>query len=225
MRSTGILDGREVYSDDLHRSNDIWALVRDNGNPINGFSYRDPTTKVTNILSCKDGAQKLDKGLTKNVNQLSSVLGRRFMLNATASTSDMIYTIFFKEKLASSYNFMSGIAAQAEDILKQEMMINTLEDVKNNYAVSKATVQQRAWYLVTGELASNFLVAMKVVLETLAYSSFIFVVMLVMLPSGITILARYFGVLLWLQLWAPLYAVLNLVMSIILLLDTKARQS
>lgn len=63
-------------------------------------------------------------------------------------------------------------------------------------------------------MASNFLIAMKVVLETLAYTSFIFIAMLVMLPSGLVILGKYFGLLMWLQLWAPLYAVLNLVMAI-----------
>ena len=210
------LMGGKYTIDDLHHTKDIWSLVRDNGNPINGFSYRDPTTKKTTILSCKAGAQELDKKLNKHGDELSSVLGREFLSTSNiGSVSDLVFGSIFKEKLTSSYSFMSGIAASAENILKQEMMINSIEDVKNNYAVSKATVQQRSSYLVTGELASSFLVAMKVVLETLAYVSFIFIVMLVMLPNGIFILGQYLGILLWLQLWAPLYAVLNLVMSIV----------
>lgn len=198
---------------DLHHTNNIWELVKNNANPINGFSYRDISTKKTTILTCKEGAPKLDKDLEKHTKSLASYFGKRYRLSSDKTTSDTVFAGLFKEKIKNSYSYMSGIAESAEDLLKQEMMINAIEDVKRNYAVSKATIQQREWHLITGELASHFLVSMKIVLETLAYSGFIFIAIMVMLPTGVTILGQYFGILMWLQLWAPLYAVLNMVMS------------
>ena len=129
------------------------------------------------------------------------------------TTSEVVFENYFNEKLTSSYQFMSGIAENAESILKQEMMINAIEDVSLNYAASKAAIQQRAWYLTTGELASGFLIGLKVVMDCLAYGGFIFIAIMVMLPTGINILGKYLQILIWLQLWAPLYAILNMVMS------------
>jgi conjugal transfer mating pair stabilization protein TraG len=198
---------------DLKESKNIWELVSTNANPINGFSYRDEATKHTDIVTCKEGVTKLATDLTKETKAVAGYLGRRNMPNRDKTTSEVVFENYFNEKLTSSYQFMSGIAENAESILKQEMMINAIEDVSLNYAASKAAIQQRAWYLTTGELVSGFLIGLKVVMDCLAYGGFIFIAIMVMLPTGINILGKYLQILIWLQLWAPLYAILNMVMS------------
>jgi len=198
---------------DLKESKNIWELVSTNANPINGFSYRDEATKHTDIVTCKEGVTKLATDLKKETKAVAGYLGRRNMPNRDKTTSEVVFENYFNEKLISSYQFMSGIAENAESILKQEMMINAIEDVSLNYAASKTAIQQRAWYLTTGELASGFLIGLKVVMDCLAYGGFIFIAIMVMLPTGINILGKYLQILIWLQLWAPLYAILNMVMS------------
>ena len=198
---------------DLKESKNIWELVSTNANPINGFSYRDEATKNTDIVTCKEGVIKLATDLKKETKAVAGYLGRRNMPSRDKTTSEVAFENYFNEKLTSSYQFMSGIAENAESILKQEMMINAIEDVSLNYAASKAAIQQRAWYLTTGELASGFLIGLKVVMDCLAYGGFIFIAIMVMLPTGINILGKYLQILIWLQLWAPLYAILNMVMS------------
>ena len=198
---------------DLKESQNIWELVSTNANPINGFSYRDEATKHTDIVTCKEGVANLTRDLKKETKAVAGYLGRRNMPNRDKTTSEVVFENYFNEKLTSSYQFMSGIAENAESILKQEMMINAIEDVSLNYAASKAAIQQRAWYLTTGELASGFLIGLKVVMDCLAYGGFIFIAIMVMLPTGINILGKYLQILIWLQLWAPLYAILNMVMS------------
>ena len=198
---------------DLRESDDIWKLVSENANPINGFSYRDEVKKETDIVTCKEGIANLTRDLKKETKDVAGYFGRRNMPSRNKTTSPAAFESYFNERLTSSYEFMSGIAKNAEDILKQEMMINAIEDVSLNYAASKAAIQQRAWYLTTGELASGFLVGLKVVLDCLAYAGFIFIALMVMLPTGISILGKYLQILIWLQLWAPLYAILNMVMS------------
>jgi conjugal transfer mating pair stabilization protein TraG len=205
------LSGGMYTVDDLRTTKDIWDLVKNNANPIIGFSYRGKGG--TEILSCKEGVKLIDKDLKDQVGKLSSFMGRQLKLDAKKNTTSQMFGNFFKTEIVDSYHFMSGIADSAENILRQEMMVNAIEDARTSYAVAKSTIQQRSWHHITGELASNMLVTMKIVLEALTYSSFIFVAIMVMLPGGINILGKYFGILMWLQLWAPLYAILNMVLA------------
>jgi conjugal transfer mating pair stabilization protein TraG len=147
---------------DLQNSKDIWGLVSTNANPILGFSYRFSSTLQTKaaeggteIVTCKAGAKLLEKDLTTHQLEAGSIFGRQLRKikkvvsgnseNAKNATSNKVFSSFFKTQLASSYQFMSNIALDADKLLKQEMMINSIDDVKNNYAVSKAVIQQRAW--------------------------------------------------------------------------------
>ena len=123
---------------DLKESKNIWELVSTNANPINGFSYRDEATKHTDIVTCNEGVTKLATDLTKETKAVAGYLGRRNMPSRDKTTSEVAFENYFNEKLTSSYQFMSGIAENAESILKQEMMINAIEDVSLNYAASKA---------------------------------------------------------------------------------------
>ncbi|KAB2833481.1 MAG: hypothetical protein F9K49_06530, partial [Caedimonadaceae bacterium] len=110
------------------------------------------------------------------------------------------------------------------DILRQEMMINAIEEGANNklselgaasnYAATKALLQQRSAYAAAGEIAARTLPLFKNVIEALSYALFIFIVVLALLPNGYRILLTYCGILVWTQLWAPLYAVLNLIMTL-----------
>ena len=214
------LSGGKYTVDDLRRSNDIWDLVKTNAHPIYGFSYRGKDG--TEILTCKEGAKLIDKDLKEQVGKVSTYMGRKLKLDAKNNASDQVFANFFKTELTDSFQFMSGIAADAEKILKQEMLINAIEDARTSYAVAKATTQQREWNLTTGEMASTMLLTMKIVLETLAYSAFIFVAIMMMLPGGLNLFSKYLGILIWLQLWAPLYAVLNMVLSIAARYKTQA---
>ena len=214
------LSGGKYTVDDLRRSNDIWDLVKTNAHPIYGFSYRGKDG--TEILTCKEGAKLIDKDLKEQVGKVSTYMGRKLKLDAKNNASDQVFANFFKTELTDSFQFMSGLAADAEKILKQEMLINAIEDARTSYAVAKATTQQREWNLTTGEMASTMLLTMKIVLETLAYSAFIFVAIMMMLPGGLNLFSKYLGILIWLQLWAPLYAVLNMVLSIAARYKTQA---
>ena len=219
------LRGGRFTVQDLNDSKDIWGLVRDNANPILGFPYRYGKNKNsreigpsqrrllgdTDILTCKKGAKELEKDLNKHIDKISGYFGRKLISGEKVVSQE--FGTRFKQELQNSYEFMSGIASQAEDILRQQMLINEIDDAAMSYATAKATIQQRSWHLITGELASNFLIALKIVLECLAYGGFIFIGMMAMLPGGMMILGKYLQLLIWLQLWAPLYAILNMIMS------------
>lgn len=211
--------GHKYTLDDLQRTNDIWTLVVNNASPVLGFLYRQGNNPGE-VVTCKTGAGILNKLWADQIKKATALYGSRVnnrTLNATA----------FNSNLLSGAKLLSGsmsLANSATDILKQEMMINAIEEASNNklselgsasnYAATKALLQQRSAYAAAGDIAARTLPLFKNVIEALSYALFIFIVILALLPNGYRTVLTYCGILAWTQLWAPLYAVLNLIMTL-----------
>jgi conjugal transfer mating pair stabilization protein TraG len=65
-------------------------------------------------------------------------------------------------------------------------MMNVLSDEYsgNNFAKSRAYLQQRNTYQMLGSLASSSLVTLRSVIEALVYAAFIFILPLSVMPGG-----------------------------------------
>lgn len=211
--------GQQYTLDDLQHTPDIWNLVTTKASPILGFLYKDGKNPGT-IVTCREGAAKLSKLWAEQITKATAMYGSR-VNNRTLTQSA------FNTSLISSVNLLSSslnFASSATDLLKQEMMINAIEEASNNklselgsasnYTATKALLQQRSAYAAAGEIAARTLPLFKNVIEALSYALFIFIVVLALLPNGYRTLLTYCGILAWTQLWAPLYAVLNLVMTL-----------
>ncbi|MDP4154878.1 MAG: conjugal transfer protein TraG N-terminal domain-containing protein [Bacillota bacterium] len=211
--------GHKYTLDDLQKTHDIWTLVTNNASPVLGFLYKQGNNPGV-VMTCKEGAATLNKLWADQIAKATAVYGSRVndrTLNATA----------FNTNLLSGAKLLSGslaLANSATDLLKQEMMINAIEEASNNklselgsasnYAATKALLQQRSAYAAAGEIAARTLPLFKNVIEALSYALFIFIVILALLPNGYRTVLTYCGILAWTQLWAPLYAVLNLIMTL-----------
>ena len=208
--------GHKYTLTELQNEKDIWAFVSSKASPLLGFLYKEDKNPGV-IITCKEGAQKLNTLWKGEIEKATLTYGSRVQ-NQTLTKN-----LFFSH-LQNGYELMAGIGKSAEDILKQEIMINAIEESSNNklselgvpsnYAATKALLQQRSAYAVAGAIAAKTLPLFKNVIEALSYALFIFIVVLALLPNGYKILLTYFGILVWTQLWAPLYAVLNLVMTL-----------
>lgn len=211
--------GHKYTLDDLQKTHDIWTLVTNNASPVLGFLYKQGN-QPGEVVTCKAGATLLSKLWADQIAKATALYGSRVndrTLNATA----------FNTNLLSGAKLLSGslaLANSATDLLKQEMMINAIEEASNNklselgsasnYAATKALLQQRSAYAAAGEIAARTLPLFKNVIEALSYALFIFIVILALLPNGYKTVLTYCGILAWTQLWAPLYAVLNLIMTL-----------
>ncbi len=121
-------------------------------------------------------------------------------------------------------SYLGDIASNAEDTLKQTLMINAISDAASEnskqagnpltYAETRALLQQNSTFETVGKLASKLLPIMKAVIEALAYACFIFIIPLCMVPQGYKFLFNWLAVLVWLQAWPPMYAILNFIMNI-----------
>lgn len=208
--------GHKYTLKELQNSPDIWKLVSEKASPVLGFLYKEGNDPGI-IVTCKEGAQKLNTKWKEALTLAALHYGGR-VNGQTLSKS-----AFFSH-LSSSYQMLTGIAQDAESLLRQEILINTIEEASNNklselgqaghYAAAKSLLQQRSTYAIAGEIAAKTLPLFKTVIEALSYALFLFIMILALLPNGHRVVLTYCGILLWTQLWAPLYAVLNLIMSL-----------
>ncbi|MBS0271685.1 MAG: conjugal transfer protein TraG N-terminal domain-containing protein [Proteobacteria bacterium] len=211
--------GHKYTLSDLQNTPDIWKFVSSQASPVLGFLYKEGTNPGT-IITCKEGAQKLSHLWVGEIKKAAELYGTR------VQNRKLTESAFFTDLMGSAKLLSEGkaLAESAQNLLRQEMMINAIEESSNNklselgspsnYAATKALLQQRSTYAAAGEIAARTLPLFKNVVEALSYALFIFIVVLALLPNGSRILVTYFGILIWTQLWAPLYAVLNLIMTL-----------
>ena len=215
--------GKKYTLKDLRVTKNIWELVSSKASNILGFLYKDDNRNE--ILTCKEGANLLNDKWQEVINQTASKEGRRlFAAKRMGEPHDLEQAAknAFLTKLPQSYKMFTGVATDAVELLKQQLMINVLRDAPakkasqlgDSYAVAKATLQQRNSYQIAGIMAEESLVVMRAVFEALIYGSFVFVYILLFLPQGYKILGYYFQAICWIQLWAPLYAILNFIMTL-----------
>lgn len=211
--------GHKYSLTDLQNTPNIWDLVTTHASPVLGFLYKEANTPGT-LVSCRVGAQKLNALWGEAIRQATILYGSRIQ------TKDLTEAAFNTHLLGSARLFSNAAtwADSAQNILRQEMMINAIQDGANNklselggtanYGATKALLQQRSTYAIAGDIAARTLPLFKNVIEALSYALFVFIVVLALLPYGHRVLLTYMGILVWTQLWAPLYAVLNLIMTL-----------
>lgn len=211
--------GHKYTLSDLYNSPNIWELVTTNASPVLGFLYKEANTPGE-IITCKEGAQRLNSLWDTEITRATARYGSRIQ------NRDLSQAVFNTELLGST-RLLAGAVAwadSAQNLLRQTLMIGVIEEGSQNklselgsaqnYAATKALLQQRSAYAAAGEIAAKTLPLFKNVIEALSYALFIFIVVLALMPNGHRVLLTYCGILVWTQLWAPLYAVLNLIMTL-----------
>lgn len=216
--------GRQYTIEDLKISTDIWELVKNSAHNTLGFDYRVQNEGAlgshTKGVTCYQGAQLMDAELLKHAKGKISLLAKKsgwYKDKYNKALRAALTHMFLKTATHQFADF-------SEKIIRQQMMINALSDMSiqnaesagspKSYASARAMIHQKAWYQVMGELASEMVMIVKIVIETLVYLSFILVAVLCFTPGGIQILYRYLGILLWVQTWPFVYELFNFVANV-----------
>ena len=224
---------------DLKESQNIWQLVSANTSKILGFPYKGKAMLIANdganpretyinkIVTCKEGVGLLNSKWNEQINKVASraaggIMGiNLFNSNANNQHSLDSAKIAFLSKLPLAMKMMGGASQQGADLLKQQMMMNVVKDASRqkavqlgaNLALSKAQLQQKNSYQLSGMLAEESLLIMQVVFECLLYSAFVFIYLFLFIPGGYMVLLQYFQAVIWVQLWPSLFAILNFIMN------------
>ncbi|HHC71954.1 MAG TPA: conjugal transfer protein TraG [Thiotrichales bacterium] len=176
-------------------------------------------------LQCRDGARTtLTNAWTFEVDRASKIFGRRIF---TDEQNQALASARLLATLPVSYDYLADVTKSASDIMRANMLANTLRRSLSNaaanvdaagavqdMAVAQAEVQQRSTYETLGVLMGKYLPLMRNIYEGLLYGIFPFIFLLILLPMGMRIASGYVKHLVWLQFWPPLYAILNLLMTL-----------
>lgn len=227
--------GKKYTIDELRDSNDVWNLIKTNAPKNMRFTYKEPYSHdAPKLMRCKEGAAELDKHIKNEVSKVSVRLAKTnlpdFIASIVARQGESSRNAGITQAkqllegyISSTYAELRNTSTAAEEVLKQQMMINAIIDgssnkaarmgANSNYATAKAMLQQKNTYSIMGFLAQG-LPMVKTVFEALCYGSFVFIILLSLMPAGYKILFNYFQIIMWLQLWAPLNAILNLIITL-----------
>jgi len=216
-------------------SDDVWPLMA-SPNPAR-FSTLTGAGGSVGVDTCPNVYLSLNGRLPVQITRIQGRLA--FQLNPTLPGAAAAAAIAGQIQQAYLKNSIATAAATAADIIRQNAMLNALEDTNkivgqkvNDPAAmvlavgrAQAVAQQNASWLNYGKVAEQALPVFRNVVEAVTYAMFPLFVMLLLLTSGReTMLAfkGYAAVLIWIQLWPPLYAILNYMASIYAAYDLAA---
>ena len=214
---------------------DVWSLMA-SPNPAR-FSTLTAAGGNVGVDTCPNVYLSLNGRLPAQITRIQGRLA--FQLNPTLPAAAAAAVIAGQIQQAYLKNSIATAAATAADIIRQNAMLNAIEDTSkivgqkvNDPAAmvlavgrAQAVAQQNASWLNYGKVAEQALPVFRNVVEAVTYAMFPLFVMLLLLTSGReTMLAfkGYAAVLIWIQLWPPLYAILNYMASIYAAYDLAA---
>ena len=204
----------------------VWKFVTETNkpSPLWKFIYKDKDDK-SQLFTCEEGAPILTGEWQSAYSKFDQIYSKKNVVEAikdgfsSENQATMSLSNQVKGVLASNFGYLSNmkdIAGDADALLRQALMLNSIVDSTNsktmNYAATKALIQQKNHYQTVGYLAQDALPVIKVVLDGVVYGAFVIVLLFALLPGGWNVLVNYTQLIVWLQLWAPLYAILHGIM-------------
>ena len=222
-----------VTADDLRESTDLWRLVTATGTPSAGasparmfeFATRGAagaggaTTVDRQVVTCRDGAARLNAQWTAEIQRAGTIFGRRIFPDAR---TDALARAELLAALPASHTFLIGASRSAAEIMRQQMVLNAVHDAGEQWAAeagnaaalrayteARAEAQTVSAYRAIGRQAETWVPLLRIVFECLYVGAFPMAVLLMLTPAGGAIFRSYVTGLVWLQSWGPLYAVLH----------------
>ena len=222
-----------VTADDLRESTDVWSLVTATGTPSAGasparmfeFATRGAagaggaTTIDRAVVTCRDGAGRLNAQWNAEIQRAGAVFGRRIFPGAR---TDALARAELLAALPAAHDFLIGASRSAAEIMRQQMVLNAVHDAGEQWAAeagnaaalrayteARAEAQTVSAYRAIGRQAETWVPLLRIVFECLYVGAFPMAVLLMLTPAGGAIFRSYVTGLVWLQSWGPLYAVLH----------------
>ena len=201
----------------MKNNNNIWAHMKAKGALLLSVEYIYPSTGEKKILNCRKATEEMDKyweAAAKNT-VLSRIIGKLSPESTSRDAADKALNAYATKYVKGINDVVSGTTGiSALEILRQQMVLNSMKDVAVSISATRALMEQKASWVTAGEMARETMPLLRGVLEAIVYSCFLLMLLTVMLPGGWRGFMTYLQVLFMLQSWAPLYSVLNFIMQL-----------
>ena len=213
-----ILINHKYTLSQLYQATDIWNLVSQSPSPVRGL-YID-----NQFQTCRQATHPLKTALDNDINQKALIFyGQRIFGGISPDQAKALLMTY----LQSSYDYYANISESAQQILTQNLLINTIQDGVNSYAAqtgsaasmlnyssTKSLEQMRLAFATSRNLAGYTLPLLQTVMLLMLLCLFPVIILLAMQPYfGFLSLKNYFYSLVWVESWPILYAVFNIAMT------------
>jgi conjugal transfer mating pair stabilization protein TraG len=201
----------------MKNNNNIWAHMKAKGALLLSVEYIYPDTGERKILNCRKATEEMDKywEATAKKTVLSRIIGKLSPESTSRDSANKALNAYATKYVKGINDVVSGTTGMsALEILRQQMVLNSMKDVAVSVSVTRALMEQKASWITAGEMARETMPLLRGVLEAIVYSCFLLMLLTVMLPGGWRGFMVYLQILFMLQLWAPLYSVLNFIMQL-----------
>jgi hypothetical protein len=203
--------GTRFTPDDVFDSTDIFRLVTERAGTFRQVDFR--VDGKFERINCKEAGALLKTYLPTEVEFLKfKYKGSEFSLAGGSGGMGMQQLLTRNIEIGYATSF--GIRDQsAADIIRQNLMINSLKDWGNTndlYGYTRADDLQKSNWKIAGDLAKEYLPLLLNIMKALIYASFIFMLPMMILSGGMARYLKYCTVVFSLQIWPALNAVLNL---------------
>ena len=206
--------GTKYTINDLLTTDNIWRLVSSKASPLRRVGIKQG--KDYDLVTCKEAASIIGGSFSSEIDQiLAKYKSSDFSL---ASSLKTIFTprgavtpnSYLKKNIELIYGDYLGSTNSAEATLKQYMMMNAMSGYDSPYGYARASMMQESNWRIAGNLASTYLPILLSVMKGLIYTSFVFMVPLMLLSGGVHKYLGYLTVVASLQLWPALSSILSM---------------
>jgi len=194
---------------DLLTSENTWELITQNASVNRSFDLNG------NITVCKDGIgyfnDKWNGAIDNTILKYANLI-----LPGNKSNNDDLKTKILTS-VGSAYGYLTNNSQDATSILKQNILLNAINDSAlddpqsgmYSYAVARANAQKAIGNVTTGIMMARWLPAMQGTMECMMYAMFILVALYALFTGGEKVIKNYIITLVWLSSWPVVYAVMN----------------
>lgn len=204
--------GYKFTKEQLMATDNMWDLVSKKAGTLTRVDVM--IRGKNSNLSCKEAADYFTS-LWQEENERIFLKYRDTDFGKARSKANYgVPTVALATVFEQNLKVLYGGSKPASEILRQQMMINSLSDYKSsNFGVARARMQQESSNLLSSDLASLYLPMMLAVFKCIVYAAFIFLVPLLVLSGGISKYTSYLTVAASLQLWPALNSIINMIMG------------
>lgn len=205
--------------DQLKSADDLWSFLTESNNQSQLRMFTYTTAGNRQYVTCAEGANKISAQWNSEINYQMAYLYRR---NFSTVTSDVAAANYISSYIQSAGNYLMNNSKSSTDIIRQNMMINAMNDSSYSYGSSDvsgyssliAQSESQSNFQMLARMAEKWVPLFRIVIEAILYGIFPFLFLIFLLPSGHKVFMTYVSAFIWIQSWAPLYAILHLCMML-----------
>lgn len=204
--------GHQFTMEELVSSKDMWQLVSSKAGTL---TRTDVTiNKERTTMNCKEAAQYFEnywKGEnTRIIDKFKDTdFGKARSAQNYGAPANTLSKLF-----ENNVKVLHQGLKPAGDILRQQMMINSISDYRgSSYGVARARMQQETGGILSGDIAGLTIPMGVAIFKCILYSAFIFLMPMMLFSGGLYKYTSYLTLAASLQLWPALNAVLNMIIG------------